>query len=376
MGGSTRKFNAGKLLDTEISRRVNMSIDRSTSEALLNNKLKWLRDIYSCSAGFIGWFPIRTFVSVSNNSIPISRDDDRFRKRLKMDNFENNATTRDIVKEKNRIQRVSFEIKSILSNSHVQSRSTTISDSYNREDIPAVSETLAVSVYNLLSDRTILFAPEECDSKFDIRRKLKKICALWDRLLRRKDRDDICKKRKKPCKTTEGTCQKRGEVCQRRTTDCSERRERACEKQTTVLCSGRKSSCSNKDDHEFCKTRKEKRQEQSCTHHKDNGSSRAKVDPCKKHQRAEPAPCKRQQPKEATCTKIKEDKCKRSADKDVSCKQREVQKVCQKKKMTCEEKKEKDCSDMKKVEPRKTRECPPVKRAPGCPENSGQEEDC
>ncbi|XP_032674986.1 uncharacterized protein LOC116845889 isoform X2 [Odontomachus brunneus] len=367
MGGSTRQFNAGKLLNIEINCKMKMSTNRSTSETLLNNKLKWLRDICSCSAGFIGWFPIRTLVSVSNN--PISRNNGRFRERLKIDNFENNATA----KEKNKIQRVSFGIKSILSDSHVQSRSITISDFYNRGNIPAGNE--ALSVYDLLSDR-ILFAPKDCDLKFDIRRKLEKICELWDRLLRRKDRDDICNKRKKACKTTEGTCQKRGEVCQRRTTDCSERRERVCEKQTTVLCSERKSSCDNKDDHDFCNTRKEKCQKQSCTHHKDNDSSRAKVDPCKKHQRAEPVPCKRQESKEATCTKTKEDKCKRSADKDVSCKQREVQKVCQKKKMTREGKKEKDCSDMKKVESRKTRECPPVKRAPGCPEDSGQEEDC
>lgn len=299
---------------------------------------------------------------MTNDSI--SREGGRFWKRPTIDDAEDNTIMRHIVKGENRIRRTSLMVESILSGLHVRPRTTT--DSHNRANISAVNE--AVFLHDTFPDRTILFASKDCNSKFNIRRKLEKICASWKRFLKRKDRDDICKKRKS-CKKPDDTCQKRGEMCERKTTNCAERREQTCGRQATVLCSGRKSSsCGDKgENRDLCETRKQKCQKQSCTQRKDNDCRGAKKeDLCEKRDRA--APCKRQDSKEDLCERIEKDQLCRSAGKDVSCKQ---EKVCQK-----EEKKRADCADTKKVESCKKKECPPVKRAPGCTEDREKKKDC
>lgn len=377
-GGRSGTFNNNGLLsDAKTRCKTKTSVNRLMSGTLLNNKSKWLREIYDHSGGFVGWFPIRTFVNVTNDSVLLNRDGDCFRKRLTIKDLEDNATIHGIVKRKDRIHRTSFKVEPVLSKLHARigSRSTTVLDSHSRGNIiPAVNEALAVSVHDVLHDRAILLASKDCDSKSSFRRKLEEICALWNKFLKRKGKDDICKKRQKSCKPTEDTCQKRGEMCQRKATKCSERRKQPSGKQATVLCSGRK-SCSHVDKDDRCKTRKEKRQ--SCAQRKDNDTRRAKEDLCEKLHRAESASNERQDSKAAPCKRIEEEKHGKSADKDVLCEQRKTQEVCQEtKKATCEEKKKEECLDTKKVQSHKKEECPPVRKAPGCPEDHGKKKDC
>ncbi|XP_014476604.1 PREDICTED: uncharacterized protein LOC106745481 [Dinoponera quadriceps] len=337
------KFNnTGIVSDAKTLRRTETLTSRLMSGTLLNNKPKCLRDICGQSGGFCGWLPTRTFVSATNDWIPINREGNRFWGRSRIEDLQDNAIIPDVVKGETGTQRTWFGEESVLSNSHAQirSRSTTILDSHHRGNIPVVNEALAVPVYDAPPARTVLFTSKEfCDSKSNIRRKLEKICAALSRLRKRKDKDDICEKRQKSCSTAEETCQERREACEGRSTDCSARCEQACGKQTTVLCSGGKSSsCGVKDDRDVCETRKEKcSQKRSWC--KGNNNCGAKVDPCKKK-----APCN--DSKKDTCGKTKEERCGKRENRHTMCK----------------DKKKKVCFDIKKARPQpKEEECPPLR---------------
>ncbi|XP_067211163.1 putative autophagy-related protein 11 isoform X1 [Linepithema humile] len=380
-------------------------------------KSKLLHEICNHSRGYVSWFFIKAF-AVNNVSINLINNH-LLKKKNIIDNkntksyfsikCKNNdilvalnrnskaitGDTLNTVEEENWIQRISCKIKSILPDLHakIRSRSTTVLNLYYSENIFAVNESIPIS--EVISNR-IFFASKDCDSKSSIRRKIEEFCIQRKKSFRKKaDKDDICKKRERSCKTAEKKCQKKEKTCGKKEIDCSKRRKQTCEEQRKVSCKKRKGL--DKDVRDCRKTREMKPQEEPSKEYKDCDTSKTKEDFCQRQRRVEQTQtsCAKsatiKQTEKDICKKSEEDEYQRSYDENdkctkekkrrkeedekASCKQKQKETCQEKKKTDCEEEKKSkksECSEIRKIDLCKKKECPPVTKAPSCSDSSGK----
>lgn len=336
---SMRKFR--NIPNIEIREKAEKSITYWMIPAvLLNNNSKLLYKLYHIK---FSTFSLNFMNNKNKNNHEV----------LVASNSNSKMTTSDtlnIIKEENWIQQISFKIKSIFT-AHVKIRSylSAILNPYSLENTFAVNERIPVS--DIIFSSKVLFASKECESKFDIRKKIQEFCAQQKKKSLRKkiDKDDICKKRERSCVMSEKKekCQK-GEMYEKKEIDCSKRGTRTFKEQNVVSCGRRKSSC-DKNVRDCHKTRKAESQADRCKQKKNDDTSRTRKDLCKRQDimKQEQIPYKQQE----------QDLCK----KEKREKKEEKEKI--------EEIKKPACSEIKQVKPCEKKDCLTVKKAPGCPEN-------
>lgn len=217
-------------------------------------------------------------------------------------------------------QKISSKIALFLENLKINGqRSHSLSSlvSYNLESL--FTDVEVAPILKHPTPTSILFSSSDSDCKLSIKDKLKKICG------KKKSRkeDEICKKRK--CKGMDAakSCGKKNEP-----PACKKRDE--CKKQPTC----------DKDVEDPCKPcRSEEHHGPTCKKYKEE----SKYDPCDKlwNDETHGQRCKKQQKKKKTTTD------------------------------TCCQKKEESYDTKKKEKPKKSEKakCPPVVRAPGCPQD-------